>query len=142
MPSRSRLRPPGAPCLTRRRRCVSSLRPAPARCKEVIADHELPALRVQVYLEKAKQARAEFEKARDEWHTKADPRLLRAVNIQRRAKNMPTVHAYGVRRPLSPYIKCVSCFPACRRCDKPGLLCTRQVLHSGAERHRHGPLER
>ena len=66
---------------------------------------------LQPYKDQAAEARKKFEQDRMEWFTKTDPRLLRALNMQRRAKNLPLVHVpAGVRpkRPMGSYMLYVS----------------------------------
>ena len=66
---------------------------------------------LQPYKDQAAEARKKFEQDRMEWFTKTDPRILRALNMQRRAKNLPLVHVpAGVRpkRPMGSYMLYVS----------------------------------
>ena len=68
--------------------------------------------RVQVYRERAIVAQAEFAKRREEWFANTSPRLIRALNIQRRAANKSTIHvpaAYKNKSISSPYTLCVPC---------------------------------
>ncbi|KAI0711679.1 hypothetical protein C8Q76DRAFT_737489 [Earliella scabrosa] len=61
----------------------------------------------QPYKDQAAEARKKFEQDRMEWFTKTDPRILRALNMQRKAKNLPLVHVpAGVRpkRPMGSYM--------------------------------------
>ncbi|KAI0746290.1 hypothetical protein C8Q80DRAFT_1271207 [Daedaleopsis nitida] len=60
------------------------------------------------YVDKAAEAAIEYKKAREEYFTNVDPRIVRALNAQRKAKGQYLVHAPpGLlpRKPLTPYLR-------------------------------------
>ena len=60
---------------------------------------------MQVYRDKAASRVADWLKMRDEWYEKADPRLIRALNAQRRAANLSRIHdPRKATRPLPPFL--------------------------------------
>ncbi len=65
----------------------------------------------QVYVEKAAEAAEKYKQDRETWFAESDPRLLRALNAQRRAKNLTRIHrpaaADADRKPLTGYMQYV-----------------------------------
>ncbi|OBZ77687.1 hypothetical protein A0H81_01691 [Grifola frondosa] len=72
----------------------------------------------QVYIEEAKEWNAKATKEREEYFTKVDPRILRAINVQRRSKGLPRVRApkasEGDRRPMTAFFQYLKEFRAAR----------------------------
>ncbi|TBU28217.1 high mobility group box domain-containing protein [Dichomitus squalens] len=69
---------------------------------------ELSDTEKQPYREKAAALKAEYEAARARWFENADPRLIRAINAQRKAKNRLKIHSplgSDPRRPLPAFIQ-------------------------------------
>ncbi|RDX49447.1 hypothetical protein OH76DRAFT_1403674 [Lentinus brumalis] len=61
----------------------------------------------QAYTERAESLKEQFAKAQEEWYGKTDPRILRAINVQRKAQNKPAIRQPAhlrPKRPLSSYM--------------------------------------
>ena len=64
----------------------------------------------QRYRDLAAEAAEKFKQEREQWFANSDPRILRALNAQRKAKNLPRIHspARASKRPLTGYLTYVS----------------------------------
>ncbi|RPD56521.1 hypothetical protein L226DRAFT_531339 [Lentinus tigrinus ALCF2SS1-7] len=62
----------------------------------------------QRYFEQAESLKEAFAKTQEEWYKNTDPRILRAINVKRRAENKPLIHMpthLRNKRPLSSYMR-------------------------------------